>query len=232
MNNNELILQAKDIHKTYHLDAVLVPVLRGVDLGVKRGEFLSVVGASGSGKSTLLHILGALDKPDEGTVIFEESEIFSVNDSRRDQIRNRSFGFVFQFYHLLPELTVLENVMMPLLVGSGVGEWLSGASDMTQKVKDILNQLGLSHRISHVPAQLSGGERQRTAIARALVMQPKILFADEPTGNLDAVTGRQIFQILVELNKAGQTVIMVTHDAELARQSHRIIKLQDGKIQK
>jgi lipoprotein-releasing system ATP-binding protein len=227
---SNLLLKANNLHKTYHLDLVKVPVLRGVDMEVRKGEFLTIVGVSGSGKSTLMHLLGALDRPDQGSVVFDGTDIFSAPDTYRDDLRNQSFGFVFQFYHLLPELTVLENVTMPALIGSTVGTWLREAKDREDRARDILGQLGLGHRIFHHPGQLSGGERQRVAIARAVVNAPVILFADEPTGNLDAGTGRQIFQILLSLNKTGQTIIMVTHDAELAAKTHRIVKLHDGKI--
>jgi lipoprotein-releasing system ATP-binding protein len=225
-----VLLQATDLHKTYQLDQVQVPVLRGVDLQVGRGEFLTIVGVSGSGKSTLLHLLGALDRPDRGTVVFNDVDIFAASDTHRDDLRNKSFGFVFQFYHLLPELTVLENVTMPVLIGSTVGTWLGQARDFEAQAKDILARLGLEKRFFHLPGQLSGGERQRVAIARAIINNPTVLFADEPTGNLDAGTGKQIFQILLDLNRAGQTIIMVTHDTELAAQTHRIVKLHDGKV--
>jgi lipoprotein-releasing system ATP-binding protein len=225
-----MLLQATDLHKTYQLDMVQVPVLRGVDLEVKQGEFLAIVGVSGSGKSTLMHLLGALDRPDHGTVVFDQVDIFAASDTHRDDLRNKSFGFVFQFYHLLPELTVLENVTMPVLIGSTVGTWLGRARDFEAQAKDILVRLGLEKRFFHLPGQLSGGERQRVAIARAIINNPVVLFADEPTGNLDAGTGKQIFQILLDLNRAGQTIIMVTHDTELAAQTHRIVKLHDGKV--
>jgi len=225
-----IILKATELKKTYHLDAVQVPVLKGVDMEVRQGEFLTIVGASGSGKSTLLHLLGALDTPDQGTVVFDENDIFAAPSVYRDDLRNRSFGFIFQFYHLLPELTVLENVTMPVLISATVSDWLGQARGVEDRAKELLSRLGLSHRILHLPSQLSGGERQRVAIARAIMNSPKILFADEPTGNLDAATGRQIFKILLELNQTGQTIIMVTHDAELANQTHRIIKLHDGRI--
>ncbi|MFA5865292.1 MAG: ABC transporter ATP-binding protein [Phycisphaerae bacterium] len=228
--NNNILLQANNLHKTYQLDMVRVPVLKGVDLQIKKGEFVTIVGVSGSGKSTLLHILGALDQPDQGSVTFNQTDVFTAPDTYRDDLRNKAFGFVFQFYHLLPELTVLENVTMPVLIGSTVGNWLGQSRVVEDHAKGILTRLGLDHRIFHLPGQLSGGERQRVAIARAIVNAPEILLADEPTGNLDAATGKQIFQILLELNRTGQTVIMVTHDTELARQTHRIVKLHDGKI--
>jgi lipoprotein-releasing system ATP-binding protein len=228
--NKNFLLQASDLYKTYKLDMVMVPVLRGVDLQVRQGEFLSIVGVSGSGKSTLMHLLGALDRPDRGTVVYNETDIFAASDTYRDDLRNKAFGFVFQFYHLLPELTVLENVTMPVMIGATVGNWLGQARGIEDHSRELLARLGLEKRMYHLPAQLSGGERQRVAIARAIVNNPVILFADEPTGNLDAGTGKQIFQILLELNRAGQTVIMVTHDTELAAQTHRIVKLHDGKM--
>ncbi len=231
-NNKTCLLRADNLHKTYQLGQVMVPVLKGVDLDVKKGEFLAIVGVSGSGKSTLLHLLGALDKPDKGTVIFDGLDIFAAPDIYRDDLRNRSFGFVFQFYHLLPELTVLENAMMPMLVGSTVQRWLCGAKTIENQTREVLEKLQLSHRIDHLPAQLSGGERQRVAIARAIINNPVILFADEPTGNLDAGTGRQIFETLVELNQAGQTIIMVTHDNDLAARADRIVRISDGRIDK
>jgi lipoprotein-releasing system ATP-binding protein len=237
MNNNNgngknCLLKAENLHKTYRLDQVMVPVLKGVDLDVRKGEFLAIVGVSGSGKSTLMHLLGALDKPDEGRVIFDGVDIFAAPDIYRDDLRNRSFGFVFQFYHLLPELTVMENVMMPMLVGATVQRWLGSAKQIENQARNVLAKLGLSHRIDHLPAQLSGGERQRVAIARAIINNPVILLADEPTGNLDAGTGGQIFETLVELNQTGQTIIMVTHDNDLAARADRIIRISDGRIDK
>jgi lipoprotein-releasing system ATP-binding protein len=227
---NNFLLKATNLHKTYQLDQVKVPVLKGVDLEVKTGEFLAVVGVSGSGKSTLMHLLGALDTPDKGSVYFNDVDIFTAADTYRDDLRNRSFGFVFQFYHLLPELTVLENAMMPMLVGATVRRWLVGAEEIEAQARELLCKVGLEHRIYHLPGQLSGGERQRVAIARAIINKPIILFADEPTGNLDVRTGRQIFDQLVELNQQGQTIIMVTHDNDLAKQAHRIVRLHDGKV--
>lgn len=230
MNSAEVILQAKNIHKSYRMGVVDVPVLKGVNLDVRAGEVLAVVGASGSGKSTLLHILGALDTPDRGKVIFANQNVFSVREQRRDQLRNRSFGFVFQFYHLLGELTVLENVLMPQLVGASVVDWLSRADRSERDGMQLLDRLGLTHRAHHLPSQLSGGERQRAAIARAVINRPAILYADEPTGNLDATTGKQILDVLKDLNRDGQTIVIVTHDAEIAKAAHRTVRLHDGTI--
>jgi len=230
MSNGPDILRCDGLCKSYQLGEIEVPVLKGVTLSVRAGEFLTVVGASGSGKSTLLHILGALDTPDRGRVIFDGGDVFAADEAHRDRLRNEQFGFVFQFYHLLPELTVLENVVMPLLVGSSVYGWLKGRPHALARGREVLERLGLAHRAGHLPNQLSGGERQRAAIGRAIITKPTILYADEPTGNLDAATGRGIFQALLELNRAGQTVVMVTHDAELARAAHRTVRLIDGRI--
>ena len=230
MNSRKMILRAENVYKTYHLDQVDVPVLKGVDLDVHEGEFLAIQGVSGSGKTTLLHVLGALDGPDFGTVVFDGRDVFAAEEAYRDELRNRQFGFVFQFYHLLPELTVLENVLMPVLVGSSVLNWLSTADQAEESGMDLLKQFGLAHRMHHLPSQLSGGERQRVAIVRAVVNRPAVLFADEPTGNLDAATGKQILQALLDLHRGGQAIVMVTHDADVARAADRIVRLHDGKI--
>jgi len=227
---SEVILAANNLHKSYWLDQVEVPVLRGANLTVQRGEFLAVVGASGSGKSTLLHLLGGLDRPDAGVVIFQDRDIFTLPEIERDHLRNSSFGFVFQFYHLLPELTVLENVLMPIMVASGAGQWLTEEYNYHVRAKTALARLGLADRQQHRPAQLSGGERQRVAIARAIVNDPQVLFADEPTGNLDSATGAEILRLLTELNASGVTVVLVTHDPALADRAHRIVHIRDGRI--
>jgi len=230
MDEKQIILQARNIYKSYRMDLVEVPVLKGVTLEVCAGEFLAIVGASGSGKSTLLHIFGALDRPDRGKVIFDHTDVFEAEESRRNELRNRCFGFVFQFYHLLPELTVLENVLMPVLVGSNVLKWPGTVDRSEQEGLELLGRLGLGERAYHLPSQLSGGERQRAAIGRAMINKPDILLADEPTGNLDAVTGRQILELLLNLHQAGQTIVMVTHDSALARSADRLVRLHDGKI--
>ena len=227
MSKNELILEAEGIFKTYRMGMAQVCVLKGADLAVKKGEFVAIVGASGSGKSTLLHILGALDKPDKGVVRFEGQALGQIE---LNWYRNKMVGFVFQFYHLLDELSVLENVVLPAMVPEGVIGWMAVRGGVRRRAKELLKAVGLEERAGHKPYQLSGGERQRTAIARALVNEPKILLADEPTGNLDSVTGNGILELLEKLNRAGQTIVMVTHDERVARRAGRIITLADGRI--
>ncbi|HPP25616.1 MAG TPA: ABC transporter ATP-binding protein [Phycisphaerae bacterium] len=224
------ILQATGLHKSYQLGKTLLDVLKGVSMSVHHGEFVAIMGASGCGKSTLLHLLGALDVPDRGTVTFEGQDIFAGSNAERDRLRNATFGFVFQFYHLLPELNVLENALIPCMVGNTVLGWMRRRTDLRRQAAALLEQLGLGGRLRHRPNELSGGERQRVAIARALANRPRVLLADEPTGNLDAATGREIMNVLVDLNKAGQTIVMVTHDPQVAASAHRIVTLADGKI--
>ena len=227
---SEIILQAAGVHKSYRMGPTTLHVLRGVSLSAQRGEFVAVMGASGSGKSTLLHVLGALDVLDRGTVKFEDEDVFAGSAAHRDRLRNATFGFVFQFYHLLPELNVLENVLMPCMVASSVLGWLGRRSEQRRQATELLNRLGLGDRLRHRPNELSGGECQRVAIARALANRPRVLLADEPTGNLDAATGREIIEVLAGLNREGQTIVMVTHDPQVAASAHRIVLLVDGKI--
>lgn len=230
MSRDELILETEGIHKSYQMGATEVKVLKGVDLAVKRGEFVAIVGASGSGKSTLLHILGALDMPDKGIVRFEGGDLSRYSARQLTRFRNKMVGFIFQFYHLLDELNVLENVFLPAMATKSVLGWLACRRRTKNHAKDLLAQLGLLERANHKPYQLSGGERQRAAIGRALMNEPRILLADEPTGNLDSATGNGILDIFEKLNRAGQTVIMVTHDERIARRAGRIVTLADGKI--
>jgi ABC-type lipoprotein export system ATPase subunit len=224
------ILYAERLFKSYKMGAGRVQVLKGADLSIKSGEFLAVVGASGSGKSTLLHILGALDKPDRGSVKFEGSDLSRLKTGQVNRFRNSVVGFVFQFYHLLDELTVLENVMLPAMVGSNLVGWVGARRRKRQRAAEILERLGLNHRIRHRPYELSGGERQRVAIGRALMNEPKLLLADEPTGNLDSATGNDILDILEDLTRRGQTIVMVTHDQAVARRATRVVTLADGVI--
>ena len=206
-----------------------IEVLRGVDLSIRHGEFLAIEGRSGSGKSTLLHIMGALDEADAGSIEYGGLQLAQMSASARAGVRNRDFGFVFQFYHLLPELNVLENTLLAAMIEHSWFGFRARKADLKTRATALLKQLGLDHRLRHRPAQLSGGERQRVAIARALMNQPKVLFADEPTGNLDAETGRQIMTVLEKLHRdAGQTIIMVTHDRTLARTADRVLVLKDG----
>ncbi len=230
MSKNDLILQSEGIHKSYRMGATEVKVLKGVDLAVKKGEFLAIVGASGSGKSTLLHILGALDTPDKGIVKFEGHDLSQHSAGELNRYRNKMVGFIFQFYHLLDELNVTENVFLPAMASKSMLGWLACRRQAKNRAKDLLAQLGLLERANHKPYQLSGGERQRVAIGRALMNEPRLLLADEPTGNLDSATGIGILDVFEKLNKAGQTIIMVTHDERIARRAGRIITLADGKI--
>jgi len=230
MSRDDLILESEGIHKSYRMGATDVKVLKGVNLAVKRGEFLAIVGASGSGKSTLLHILGALDTPDKGIVRFEGRDLSQHSARELNRFRNKMVGFIFQFYHLLDELNVLENVFLPAMASKSMLGWLACRRRVKNRAKDLLAQLGLLERAKHKPYQLSGGERQRVAIGRALMNEPKLLLADEPTGNLDSATGIGILEVFEKLNKGGQTIIMVTHDERIARRAGRIITLADGKI--
>ncbi len=216
------ILEAKGIHKTYdHLRQAL-HVLKGVGLTIDKGEFAAIVGPSGAGKSTLLHILGGLDNPTQGKVIFEGDDIYKLNDAAICRIRNRKIGFVFQFYHLLSEFNVLENVLMPARIAGGAG-------GIKQKALGLLEKAGLARRAQHFPNQLSGGERQRVAVVRGLINSPSLLLCDEPTGNLDSKTGEEIISLLKEINKADQmSVVLVTHNLDLAKTADKIYHLRDG----
>ncbi|HUV64592.1 MAG TPA: ABC transporter ATP-binding protein [Sedimentisphaerales bacterium] len=231
MSKDNVILKAEGIHKSYRMGATQVKVLKGVDLAVKKGEFVAIVGASGSGKSTLLHILGALDKPNKGVVTFEKRDLSRFSGGELNRFRNKTVGFVFQFYHLLDELSVLENVYLPAMTGRSMLGWLACRKWAKNRARELLAQLGLAERAKHKPYQLSGGERQRAAIGRALMNEPQLLLADEPTGNLDSATGNGILEVLEKLNRAGQTVVMVTHDERIAQRAGRIVTLVDGKIE-
>ena len=226
------ILICSELSRSFKMGDAVVHVLRGVDLTIGRGEFLAIEGRSGSGKSTLLHLLGALDTPNAGSVTFEGKNLYELAQAERSRIRNVSFGFVFQFYHLLPELNVLENAMLASMVRYGAGEFRSKRSTLRARAVQILDSLGMGHRLKHRPAQLSGGERQRVAIARALMNEPRVLFADEPTGNLDAETGAQIMGLLETLHRDhGQTIVMVTHDRAIAKQADRVVVLTNGRLE-
>jgi len=224
-------LSAFDLHKAYHKKAIVIPVLKGLDLTVDRSEFVSIVGASGSGKSTLLHLLGTLDQPDKGEICLEGERIDRLPAAERDRLRNEVFGFIFQFYHLLPELNLLENTLMPGMIRSSVFSWWGRRRKLRRDAEMLLERVGLAHRLKHRPSEMSGGEMQRAAIARALINHPRILLADEPTGNLDAGTGSEIVRLLHDLNRQdGLTIVMVTHNPEIAADSDRIVRMVEGRL--
>ncbi len=221
------MLEAKNIHKVYYSGNKQLEVLKGIDLNIDKGKFIAIVGPSGAGKSTLLHILGGLDTPTQGEVIFEEKDIYTLTDAELCGIRNKRIGFVFQFYHLLSEFTVLENVMMPALIGSRCPS--VHGSQLKSEALGFLENIGLSQRITHFPNQLSGGEQQRVAIVRALINKPSLLLCDEPTGNLDSKTGDEIISLVKKINLRDQmTVVLVTHNTELAKIADIIYHLRDG----
>jgi ABC-type lipoprotein export system ATPase subunit len=231
-SNNNILLKAQNLQKDFMIGRETLHVLRGCSLQVRQGEFLAIMGASGSGKSTLLHIMGLLDKPDSGQVHFDGQDLFALPGRRQDSLRNREIGFVFQFYHLLPELTLAENIMLPGMVGSSIFNWPRNKQRIREKTQELLKAINLEDRAGQWPNTLSGGERQRTAIARALVMNPRILLADEPTGNLDSEAGMAILDLLSKLNRNGQTIVMVTHDQAIADLAHRRLRLKDGRLEK
>jgi lipoprotein-releasing system ATP-binding protein len=225
-------LSAVGVTKSYRKGKVEIPVLRGIDLEVREGEFLSIIGQSGSGKSTLLHLLGLLDAPDAGQVMFRGQRIDNVPMRTRDTLRNKEFGMIFQFYHLLPELSALENVLSPLMISQGVLSYFRHRKQHIERAKHLLEIVGLSHRLKHRPSELSGGEMQRAAIARALAAEPEVLLADEPTGNLDSLTGQEILRILRTLNaEQNVTIVMVTHDRAIAAEADRTVRLAGGLVE-
>ncbi len=228
------LIEVQNLKKYFMTKAGELQVLKGIDLSIKEGEMVGIVGASGVGKSTLLHILGALDKPTSGNVFYNGNDIFSLDENSLASFRNKSVGFVFQFHHLLPEFTALENVMMPGLISMGLG--VQGFRDLsykdvTERAERLLNELGLSERRGHRPGELSGGEQQRVAVARALILEPKVVLADEPTGNLDTTTGEELFNLLVHLNKEkGITFVIVTHNESLSKRCHRVLRMVNGRV--
>ena len=225
-------LAAVGVRKSYRKAHVQIPVLNGVDLQLRRGEFLSIVGQSGSGKSTLLHVLATLDAPDDGEVRFDGRRVDNVSHAQRDLLRNRRFGMIFQFYHLLPELTTLENVLAPLMITHGAWSYYRHRRQPVQEATRLLTLVGLAHRLKHRPRELSGGEMQRAAIARSLVAAPDVLFADEPTGNLDHATGEEILRILRSLNEQRNlSIVMVTHDRSIAAGADRTVRLVEGQVE-
>jgi|TARA_B100001741_G_scaffold309478_1_gene307208 putative ABC transport system ATP-binding protein len=219
-----VIIETKDLTKHYQTGTQTVKALNGINLSVNKGEFISIMGPSGSGKTTLMNIIGCLDTPTQGTYNLNNKSVSILNDDELAKIRNEEIGFVFQSFHLLPRSTALNNVMLPLKY-AGCSE-----SEAIKRSKDVLDKVGLIDRIGHSPSELSGGQQQRVAIARALVNNPSILFADEPTGNLDSKTGADVMNLFKELNNQGQTIILITHEDNIAAQSNRIITIKDGLI--
>ena len=218
------MIQVEDVHKSYDLGETFVHALRGVSFNIKAGEFVSIMGPSGSGKSTLMNIVGCLDTPSKGTYLLNDRNVGNLDEEQLAGIRNEEIGFVFQKFHLLPRSSALENVALPLKYAS------VKQSERLTRAEEVLDKVGLSNRLTHKPTELSGGEQQRVAIARALVNTPSILFADEPTGNLDSKTGHEVLEIFKDLNKRGQTIVVITHEREIAEQSQRTITIKDGEI--
>ena len=218
------LIVAKNIHKSFIMGENRLEVLKGVDIEIDQGEFVAITGYSGSGKSTLMHLLGCLDKPTQGEYFLENENIMKATRDQLAHIRNKKIGFVFQKFHLLPNLTALDNVALPALYAK------TREHDAREKARELLTNVGLEDRMEHFPYQLSGGQQQRVAIARSLVNNPAIMFADEPTGNLDTQTGETILAMLEELNRKGMTIIMVTHEPYIAEKAHRIVHLKDGRI--
>ena len=227
----DVVMSVKNLHKSYRKSKLEVPVLKGIDTQICHGEFVAIVGQSGSGKSTLLHLLGTLDAPDQGEIWFNDRRIDNLPAWQRERIRNREFGMIFQFYHLMPELTVLENVLIPRMVQENFFGYLRKKKEYKQRALELLETVGLTHRIHHRPNELSGGEMQRAAIARALVSKPTVLLADEPTGNLDAENGSEVMNTLMQLQRdENLTIVMVTHDNNIADTADRVIRLKDGSV--
>ena len=220
-----MIIETKDLRRTFQVGSETVEALKGINLGVDKGEFVSIMGPSGSGKTTLMNIIGCLDTPTDGFYYLNNQLVNKLDDDELASIRNKEIGFVFQSFHLLAKNSALNNVMLPLRY-AGVKE-----GDAELLAKDVLEKVGLSDRMSHAPSELSGGQQQRVAIARALVNKPSIIFADEPTGNLDSQTGDDVMNLFKELNSQGQTIILITHEEDIAKQSKRIINIKDGLIE-
>ena len=225
------LLRAVGVTKSYRLGRQEVPVLRGVDFAVGEGEVVGLLGASGAGKSTLLHVLGLLDPPTSGEVWFEDRPVHALPPRERAALRHRRIGFVFQFYHLIPELNALENVLLGHMMFRGVFAYLRERAALKREVRELLTRVGLEHRLRHRPRELSGGERQRVAIARALVARPAVILADEPTGNLDSATAAGVLELLFQINREQRIAfVLVTHNEELARRCDRVVRMQDGLV--
>lgn len=219
------MISVVDLRKSFRMNGYTLDVLKGITLDIARGDMIAIVGASGAGKSTLLHMLGTLDRPTSGRVLFEGRDVFGLSEEAQAEFRNRRIGFVFQFHHLLPEFTALENTFLPALIQD------RPADEAQKEAAQLLAEVGLGERLHHKPGELSGGEQQRVAVARALMQRPDLVLADEPTGNLDTHTGDSLFALLRQLNKArGTTFVIVTHNDKLSAQADRIVRLEDGRI--
>ena len=220
------LIEAVNIEKSFYPPAGELRILKGVDLSIEKGEVLGIVGASGAGKSTFLHVLGTLDRPTSGDILYEGNDVFALDNASLASFRNRTIGFVFQFHHLLPEFTALENVMIPGMIGSG------NPVELKSRAEELLDELGVRERKDHRPGELSGGEQQRVAVARALILDPEVVLADEPTGNLDTVTGEDLFNLLLRLNRdRGITFVLVTHNESLSRRCRRVLRMADGRLE-
>ncbi|MFA5020229.1 MAG: ABC transporter ATP-binding protein [Candidatus Pacearchaeota archaeon] len=218
------IIKLENVHKEYEMGSSTVVAVNGINLEIKRGDFIAITGPSGSGKSTMMNLVGALDLATEGEIYLDGQDIEHLEESELAQIRGRKIGFIFQSFNLIPTLTAMENVMLPMMFQDYTEE------ERKERAIELLKEVSLSHRLDHLPKELSGGERQRVAIARALANDPEVILADEPTGNLDSKTGEEIIQMFISLNKLGKTIIIVTHDSEVAKQAKKIVKIKDGKI--
>ena len=219
------MIHARDLRKTYHVGDQMVQALDGLDLDIRANEYVALMGPSGSGKSTLMNMLGCLDSPTSGKYILNGQDVSRLDDAALAEIRNREIGFVFQTFNLLPRYTALENVALPMIYGG------FSKSERDARAREVLTQVGLGDRMDHKPNELSGGQRQRVAVARALVMKPSIILADEPTGNLDTATSLEVMQLFSDIQKAGNTVILVTHEEDIAKCAHRTVRLRDGKVE-
>jgi putative ABC transport system ATP-binding protein len=219
------MVELKNISKVFRTNEIETMALDGVSLGVGRGEFVSIMGPSGCGKSTMLNVIGLLDTPSGGELVIDGAVVAGLRDRERARFRNQKLGFIFQSFHLIPSLNIIDNVELPLLYRKGVG-----AKERRERAAAALEKVGLSHRMKHFPSQLSGGQCQRAAIARAVVGKPSLILADEPTGNLDSKMGEEILGLLAELNREGATIVMVTHDEGIARRTSRIVRMEDGKL--
>ncbi len=230
-HSSDVLLRTVDLYKSYHKDQVEVPVLRGINVEINRGVVSALVGRSGSGKSTLMHLMATLDRPDRGEVHFCGRRIDNASRAQRDAYRNQDVGIIFQFYHLLPELSAIENVLAPMMISRSAWSYFRHRKEARLRAEAMLDRVGLLHRAKHKPSEMSGGEMQRAAIARALMTDPQLLLADEPTGNLDTETGQSILMLLEELNREDDlTIVMITHDDSIARQADICYRMQDGQL--